>query len=598
MIRVSLFLVLFILFGVSYTVTGQNQGETGNITDISAFFSQKRGFNLLGKFDVSWSNNGFKETEFKLIHDLGFNFVRLPLDFRTYTQIGNWDKFTETELVKIDKAVEWGLKYNVHVCINLHRAPGYCVNSTTLPASQQLNLWTDTTAQVAFVNHWKVFANRYKDVAPENLSFNLLNEPSGVEEEVYVQIMKDAVDAIREVSPERVIFVDGMNYAREIIVALKDEPNIAQALHTYDPFQLTHYKASWVNGSSDWPVPHWPMLWVCNYLYGPWKSEYKSPLVLKGNFPAGTEITVNVRQVSTESTLRIKAGTEIIYSKKFVCGTELGDDFTEIVETQWGYQNISNKDFSVTLANQAESLTFENATGDWMTINSISFKQGETVETYNLSDNSWGKKQSTYLIDESGTLKTLDGNTLLPFNEYKENFELARENNIPVMIQEFGVHNHTPHETAVAFLTDLAQFLHDYDVGWALWNLTGSFGILNSSRIDCTYENYQNNKLDRAMLNALTGPLTSVYEVVSDIKEYNLYPSPARNELYFNAKELGGEVRIGIRNVAGRLVKLEHIVLAGTETVRLDVSALETGIYIFTAYTKKGIYSRKFIILK
>lgn len=596
MIRPVVFLLLALLPFFYQPALAQAGAGEGEIENIREFFSLRKGFNLLGKFDVSWSNTGFKESEFKLVHDLGFNFVRLPLDFRTYTQYGNWDKFTETELVKIDKAVEWGIKYGVHVCINLHRAPGYGVNATTLPAGQQRDLWTDTVARAAFVNHWMMFAARYRDVPPVHLSFNLLNEPSGVEEEVYVEIMKEAIGAIHEVTPSRVVFVDGMNYARDIILPLKDEPFVAQALHAYDPFQLTHYRASWVNGSDSWPVPHWPMLWVNNYLFGPWKSEYKSPLVLKGNFAAGTEITVNVRQVSTESTLRIKAGASIIYSRKFVCGPELGDDFTQIVETQWGYQNISNKDYSVTLAAPAETLVFENATGDWMTLNSISLKQGETVTTWNLSDNSWGVKQSSYLVDESGTLKNSDGSSLLPFSHYMQNFELAREHNIPLMIQEFGVHNQTPHETAVSFLADLARLLHENNMGWALWNLSGSFGILNSSRADCTYETYQYNKLDRAMLDALMDPVSAAPVTAAAAGRLIVYPFPAREELFIRLENITGGAEAEVRDLSGRLLLQEHLPATPSSLHRIDVSQLPPGIFILSVRTTTQRYSRKILI--
>ncbi len=150
-------IMLLLLFTLSLNILAQ-PGEP--ITDLKTFCSQQKGFNLLGKFDVSWSNSGFNQKEFSIIHDLKCNFVRLPLDYRTYTQAGNWDVFTEKELVKIDQAVQWGNQYNVHVCINMHRAPGYCVNSSTLPVNQQLDLWTDTVAQKAFVNHWHMFASK------------------------------------------------------------------------------------------------------------------------------------------------------------------------------------------------------------------------------------------------------------------------------------------------------------------------------------------------------------------------------------------------------------------------------------------------------
>ncbi len=598
MLRKLRYLVLFLLM-ITVARGGTTQIPAGGaINDLHEFCSQSKGFNLLGKFDVSWSNNGYTEKEFSVIHELGFNFVRLPLDFRTYTQYGNWNVFKEMELTQIDKAVEWGRKYGVHICINLHRAPGYCVNSATLPVSQQLDLWTDSVAQAAFVNHWVMFANRYKEIPADILSFNLINEPSKVEEDVYVEIMKRAIDSIHSVTPERVVFVDGLNYARDIIVSLKDEPNIAQALHSYDPFQLTHYKAGWVNGSSEWPVPIWPMHWVSTYLYGPWKSEFKSPLVLQGDFPEGTEITVNVRQVSTESTLRIKADARIIYSKKFVCSADPGDDFTKVVQTEWGYQNISNKDYSVTLTEPAGGLTFENASGDWMTINTIIIKNEDDSTTYNLSDGSWGKKQATYHVDDSGALKTPDGKDLLPFEDYRKNFALAREHNIPIMIQEFGVHNQTPHVVTIAFLTDLSSFFQENSMGWALWNLTGSFGIFNSNRSDCTYEPYQGYKLDRKMLNALAPADPTRSEIQLMNNAFKVFPSPAVNQLYIYSDALQGTTLFKIWDITGNLIFSDKMEAIPSELIRVDISGFKSGVYIVSAKNNGTVLSRKFLVNK
>jgi len=591
---IKLLSLLFISWlGMTFTVEAQ-PGEP--ISDISAFCSEQKGFNLLGKFDVSWSNTGFTQKEFSTIKDLGFNFVRLPIDYRTYTQAGNWDNFIETQVIKIDQALQWGEQYKVHVCINLHRVPGYCVNSTTLPANQQLNLWTDSVAQKAFVKHWEYFANRYKNIPAERLSFNLVNEPSNVTEAVYISVMNKAIDVIHSITPNRVIFVDGLDYGRKILLTLKDKPNIAQAMHSYDPFQLTHYQADWVSGSSDWPVPQWPMLNVSNYLYGPWKSDFKSTLTIQGNFPAGTEVVVNVGQVSSESTLRIMAGNKTILSKKFVCGPELGTDFTKIVQNQWGYQNISNKDFTATLTEQASKIVFDNITGDWMTINSISIKQGDVVKTYSLSDNTWGKKQGTYQIDENGNIKDSNGTDLLPFGDYKNFFDEARKNNIPVMVQEFGVHNKTPHSVAIAFLADLSAFFREQNVGWALWNLTGSFGILNSSRTDCTYETYQSYKLDREMLDALTKSGTTSSSVIKKQNHFKLFPVPAKDILFFSSDDINGMTKFEITDIAGRLQNVFNIEIIGSDIAKLDINGMKTGIYLLSVTNNDNHFTGKFLV--
>lgn len=591
----SLVVLLFFLINMTGSIMAQSAGSGEPITDLVKFCAEKKGFNLLGKFSYPGSNKGFTEQEFSMVHDLGFNFVRLPLDYRTYTQSGNWDNFTETEVVKIDKAIQWGIKYGVHVSINLHRAPGYCVNPANLPVNQQLNLWTDTVAQKAFVNHWTFFANRYKDISPETLSFNLINEPSNVTDEVYVQIMKKAIQAIHTITPNRIIFVDGTEYGRLLIPALKDEPNVAQSIHCYDPFSLTHYKAEWVNGSMDMPIPTWPMLWISSYLYGSWKTEFKSPMIIQGDFPAGTEVIVNVRQVSIESTLTIKSGTKTVLNKRFVCGADLGTDFTKINKTEWGYQNISNKDFSVVLTEATTKISIENIAGDWMILNSIAFKQGEKLTRYNLSDDTWGKKQSSYVIDANGAIKAADGSDLLPFDIYRKNVATAKANNIAFMVQEFGVYNKTPHEVAIGFLSDLTRFFTDNNIGWALWEFNGSFGILNSGRTDVTYETYQGYKLDRKLLNVLTKSANTVV-----INFYNqqlkIYPSPVKDELFISGSDLSGNTFIQVNDLTGRIVQSIQTESSASQTIRVDVSHLNAGMYLIRASNQGKVFSGKILV--
>lgn len=588
---------LLIAFQCIFCLKGFTQ-STGQVTDLVKFCSEKKGFNLLGKFDVSWSNSGFPESEFTMISNLGFNFVRLPLDYRTYTKAGDWNTFLETEVLKIDRAVQYGSKHGVHVCINLHRAPGYCVNSATLPVNQQLNLWTDIVAQDAFVKHWEYFANRYKDIAPDKLSFNLVNEPSNVTADVYVSVMRKAIQAIHRISPDRIVFVDGMDYGRNLIPALKDDPNVAQSIHCYDPFGITHYKAEWVNGADKLPLPSWPMLWISNYLYGPWKSDYKSALGFEGTFEKGTEVIVNVGQVSTESTLTIKAGTKVLLNKRFVCTADLGTDFTQIVKNDWGYQNISNKDYSVVLTDPATKITFENSAGDWMTINSISIKQGTTVHKYPLSDNTWGQKQSTYRIDEQGEIKTADGSDVLPFEVYRKNVTIAKANQLAFMVQEFGVYNKTPYQVTIDFLTDLSKFFVENNIGWALWNFNGSFGILNSGRSDCPYEPYMGYSLDRKMLDVLTKSGTTASVTLPAVESLTIYPSPAKDLLFIAPGKMQGNVKIEIMDLAGRTVKQFSVKTSHTERISLDVKGLTPNLYILKATDEGKNYSAKFQVVR
>jgi aryl-phospho-beta-D-glucosidase BglC (GH1 family) len=591
----SFLILMLFLFGMSATLKSQNVAAGEPVTDLVKFCSEKRGFNLLGKFSYPGSNKGFTEQEFIMVHDLGFNFVRLPLDYRTYTPAGNWDVFTETEMVKIDKAVQWGIKHGVHVCINIHRAPGYCVNPTTLPTNQQLDLWKDTVAQKAFVNHWTFFAKRYKDISPEALSFNLLNEPTNVSDAVYIGIMMKAIKAIHAISPNRIVFVDGTEWGRLLIPALKDEPNVAQSIHCYDPSGLTHYKAEWVNGAMDWPLPVWPMLGISSYLYGSWKNEFRSAMILQGSFPAGTEITVNVRQVSLESTLLVKSGTKVLLTKRFVCTADPGTDFTKVNKTEWGYQNISNKDYSAVLPEASTKISIENSAGDWMILNSISIKINGKTTTYRLSDDTWGKKQTSYMIGQNGDIKAADGSDLLPFDLYKKNVALAKANNIAFMVQEFGVYNKTPHDVTIGFLSALTDFFRQNNIGWALWEFNGSFGILNSSRPDVVYETFNGYKLDRELLDVLTKSAGTGISMQGN-QSIKMYPYPAHSELFISAIAFKGQTTFQIWDSTGKLVKTICKETSNSNTTRLDVSDLNTGLYFLRALNQGKTYTDKFLI--
>src|SRR5512137_967970 len=70
-----------------------------------------RGFNLLEKFNGS--NKPFVESDFEWMADWGFDFVRLPMDYRAWAKTPEAE-FHEPTLKEIDQAIEWGKQYGVH----------------------------------------------------------------------------------------------------------------------------------------------------------------------------------------------------------------------------------------------------------------------------------------------------------------------------------------------------------------------------------------------------------------------------------------------------------------------------------------------------
>ena len=71
---------------------------------------------------------------------------------------------------------------------------------------------------------------------------------------------------------------------------------------------------------------------------------------------------------------------------------------------------------------------------------------------------------------------------------------------VGVHVGEWGCFNKTPHEAALAWMKDYLELWKEAGWGWALWNLRGSFGIVDSNRPGTVYEDFEGHKLDREML--------------------------------------------------------------------------------------------------
>jgi endoglucanase len=74
---------------------------------------------------------------------------------------------------------------------------------------------------------------------------------------------------------------------------------------------------------------------------------------------------------------------------------------------------------------------------------------------------------------------------------------------VPVHVGEWGCFIKTPHDVCLAWMRDLLSLWKEAGWGWAMWNLRGAFGVLDSGRDDVAYEDFRGHKLDRKMLELL-----------------------------------------------------------------------------------------------
>jgi len=261
------------------------------------------GFNLLEYFstDPDWmkyfpyNNDGmFREDDFRWIRDWGFNWVRLPMDYRFWTA-PDLLTITEKQVEPIDRAIRLGEQYGVHVNVCLHRAPGLCILDTMdekltgiAVTKEKTNVFGDPHTFDAFVHQWTFFADRYKGISSQKLSFNLVNEPVVLPTKSelaemekhgpvatkdlfspeflqrhandYTRLAKASADAIRARDPQRLVVTDGYPGGGSPIPDLFSS-GMLQSCHTYNPIQVTHHHCEWVRGilSGSEPPPTWPL---------------------------------------------------------------------------------------------------------------------------------------------------------------------------------------------------------------------------------------------------------------------------------------------------------------------------------------------------
>jgi aryl-phospho-beta-D-glucosidase BglC (GH1 family) len=237
-----------------------------------------RGFNLLDYFSPQRSHNRgvTTEEEFKWMSDWGFDFVRIPMAYPRYVKFDPSKNITPDEVLNFDESVveevynliERANKYGLHVSLDLHRAPGFCVNAGF---HEPYNLWLDQEAKDAFYAHWEMWAKTFASKSRDEISFDLVNEPCTREDmndqfsqrgpvpgDLYREVVLNCMKVILPLNPERIIVADGNNVGSDVITEIFDL-DVGQSCRGYFPHYISHYRASWVfENPDDSPEVVWP----------------------------------------------------------------------------------------------------------------------------------------------------------------------------------------------------------------------------------------------------------------------------------------------------------------------------------------------------
>ena len=222
-------------------------------------FTIKRGTNIAHWLSQSNRRGNerasfFTEKDIVFIKSAGFDHIRLPVDEQQL-----WDstgKRYDDAFQLLDSSLTWASRAGLRVVLDLHILRSHHFNEAEKP------LWTQPAAQDKFIQLWKDLAGAVKKWPNGMLAYEFMNEPVADDPEQWNVLLARVADSIRSWERERVLVIgsnrwQSANTFDQLRIPANDK-NILLSFHFYEPFHLTHYKASWTrlkdfNGQVQYP---------------------------------------------------------------------------------------------------------------------------------------------------------------------------------------------------------------------------------------------------------------------------------------------------------------------------------------------------------
>ena len=188
-----------------------------------------------------------QEDDFERLEQLGFDFVRIPIDeVQFWDEEGNklpaaWELLTN--------ALDLAQKHHLRAIVDLHIIRSHYFNAVNEGDKQANTLFTSEKAQDDLIGLWYQLSEALKGYSNDSVAYEFMNEPVADEHEQWNQLVAKVHAALRKVEPQRTLVIgsnkwqgyETMKYLR----VPENDKNIILSFHYYNPMLLTHYGAWW-----------------------------------------------------------------------------------------------------------------------------------------------------------------------------------------------------------------------------------------------------------------------------------------------------------------------------------------------------------------
>ena len=224
------------LLGLVAIITAQSGSSqtTSNVFEINKLLARSMNLSALEAPKEGRWNVKLEEVFFDQIKAAGFTAIRLPVRFSAYIEPYQPFNIRPEFFRRVDWAIQRAKARGLAIIIDVHHF-------------EELK-GPEDYLKLRLVDIWRQIAERYKN-QPENVIFELYNEPHEDLEPYWNDHMAATLAMVRKTNPTRAVIVgpNGWNSAERFNeLKLPADPNLILTFHNYTPFQFTHQGADWV----------------------------------------------------------------------------------------------------------------------------------------------------------------------------------------------------------------------------------------------------------------------------------------------------------------------------------------------------------------
>lgn len=227
------------------------QADVRQTVPVERFESLRRGLNLSHWFAQAYNPTPYhlrsfiQQEDLQLIHSLGFDYVRLPLD-----PVFLFDEYQPTVLNPeylgyFDNALDLILQNDLAIIVDLHPQQTFKDRLATDPQfAEQATLF------------WGALAAHLSPRTPERVFLEVMNEPefTPLTPEVAIAywqtLQTQLLTTMRHAAPEHTLIATGYNWGSiDGLLALTPvaDQNVVYNFHFYEPMTFTHQGAEWLS---------------------------------------------------------------------------------------------------------------------------------------------------------------------------------------------------------------------------------------------------------------------------------------------------------------------------------------------------------------